>query len=98
MRFRAFISSPQGANPVSTSIEFESEHKAGSKQNLQDARFKMLELHGAEAISWQVTDVQRLSDRAPVGATEQLMLDFRDPVEAPKRAKRVKRGITSSGL
>lgn len=98
MKFRATVVSPRGENPKSSSIEFESDSKAGSKKNLQDARFKMLELHGAEAVSWTVTNVQRLSDSTPTGASEQLMLDFRDPVEPPKRARRVNRGITSSGL
>ena len=49
--YRATIVSPKGATPTSSVIEFESEHRAGSKQNVQDARYKMLELHGAEALS-----------------------------------------------
>lgn len=43
MKYRATIVSPQGASPASSSIEFESEYRAGSKQNIQDARYKMLE-------------------------------------------------------
>ena len=42
MKYRATIVSPQGAAPASSSIEFESEYRAGSKQNIQDARYKML--------------------------------------------------------
>lgn len=98
MRYRATIVSPRGVNPTSSTIEYESEYKAGSKGNIQDARFKMLELHGSEAVSWTVKDVERIADSTPSGAAEQLMLDFREPVEPPKRARRVKRGITSSGL
>ena len=64
MKYRATIVSPQGAAPASSSIEFESEYRAGSKQNIQDA------------------------------IQEQLMLDFREPTEEPKRKRRsVKRGI-----
>lgn len=41
-RYRATIVSPKGAAPKSSVIEFESEHRAGSKLNVQDARYKML--------------------------------------------------------
>lgn len=93
--YRATIVSPKGATPTSSVIEFESEHRAGSKQNVQDARYKMLELHGAEALSWNIKDIEKVTEKERGGATEQLMLDFREPVEPPKRKRRsVKRGIT----
>ena len=38
-RYRATIVSPKGAAPKSSVIEFESEHRAGSKLNVQDARY-----------------------------------------------------------
>ncbi len=95
MKYRATIVSPKGATPKSSVIEFESEHRAGSKKNIQDARYKMLELHGSEAVSWTVKDVERVPEKegndAPV---EQLMLDFREPVTPQKRRARVKRGFT----
>ena len=90
-RYRATIVSPKGAAPKSSVIEFESEHRAGSKQNLQDARYKMLELHGSEALK----DIEKVTENESAGVAEQLMLDFREPVEPPKRKRRtVKRGIT----
>ena len=94
MRYRATIVSPRGVTPKSSVIEFESEHRAGSKQNIQDARYKMLELHGAEAVSWQVKDIERIAEDTQDGAAEQLMLDFREPTQPRKRRKSIKRGIT----
>lgn len=95
-RYRATIVSPKGAAPKSSVIEFESEHRAGSKLNVQDARYKMLELHGSEALAWSVKDIEKVPDREAVDApVEQMMLDFREPVEPPKRKRRtVKRGLT----
>ena len=75
-RYRATIVSPKGAAPKSSVIEFESEHRAGSKLNLQDARYKMLELHGSEALSWSIKDIEKVTETEKGGATEQLMLDF----------------------
>lgn len=100
-RYRATIVSPKGEAPKSSIIEFESDHRAGSKLNVQDARYQMLELYGSEALAWSVKDVEKVPDRevtddAPV---EQMMLDFREPIEPPKRKRRtVKRGISGSGL
>lgn len=94
-KYRAKIVSPLGSAPASSSIEFESEARAGSKQNIQDARYKMLELHGSEAISWTVTDIERVPESGQGEIEEQLMLDFREPTEEPKRKRRsVKRGIS----
>lgn len=54
----------------------------------------MLELHGSEALSWNIKDIEKVTETEKGGATEQLMLDFREPVEPPKRKRRtVKRGI-----
>lgn len=95
-RYRATIVSPKGAAPATSVIEFDSEHRAGSKQNIQDARYKMLELHGAEAVAWTVKDVERVPERevADDAPAEQLMLDFREPTQPRKRRPRVKRGIS----
>ena len=91
-RYKATIVSPKGAAPKSSIIEFESEHRAGSKQNIQDARYKMLELHGSEAVAWTVKDIEKVSDNAQEGPTEQLMLDIREPVQPRKRRPSIKRG------
>lgn len=94
MKYRATIVSPKGASPKSSVIEFESEHRAGSKKNIQDARYKMLELHGSEAVSWTVKDIERVPEDTPDAPVEQLMLDFREPVAPRKRRPNIKRGIT----
>ena len=55
----------------------------------------MLELHGSEALSWNIKDIEKVTENESAGVAEQLMLDFREPVEPPKRKRRtVKRGIT----
>ena len=41
----------------------------------------MLELHGSEALSWNIKDIEKVTETEKGGATEQLMLDFREPVE-----------------
>lgn len=93
MKYRATIVSPKGANPKSSVIEFESKYRAGSKKNIQDARYKMLELHGSEAVSWTVKDVERVTEDTPDAPSEQLMLDFREPEAPRKRRPSIKRGI-----
>jgi len=71
-------------------FEFQSEFKAGSKQNMHDARMKMLEEFGAAAVSWVIDDVQKKNTAStPKGVVDgQLELDFRDPIEPPERKKR----------
>lgn len=94
MKYRATIVSPKGAAPTSSIIEFESEHRAGSKLNIQDARYKMLELYGSKAVSWTVKDIEKASIKEE-GIAEQLMLDFREPVNEQKKTRsRIKRGIS----
>lgn len=93
-RYRATIVSPKGANPTTSVIEYESDSRAGSRQNIQDARYKMLELHGADAIGWSVKDVERISDTKAPQIAEQMQFDFREPTEQKKRRRRsVKRGF-----
>lgn len=91
-RYRATIVSPKGEAPKSSVIEFESEFRAGSKRNIQDARYKMLEIHGAEAVAWTVKDIERVAETADA-PVEQLMLDFREPKQSRRRHS-VKRGIS----
>ena len=40
-------------------FEFESSSRLGSKGNNQDARLKMLELFGNEALSWSIDKIDR---------------------------------------
>lgn len=88
--FRAQYASPRNANPQSGQFTFESKHPLNSKANEQDARYKMLELFGNEAVSWNVTRVERAS-AAEADAPVQLGLDFREPKKTRKR-RTVERG------
>ena len=81
--YRAHYKSPNGANPVNGTFEFESDAKAGSRQNATDARIKMLEAFGNDAVSWTIDTIEL------VGAEEaneyiQPQLDFREPKKVRK--------------
>lgn len=80
----AHYCSPTNSEPVKGFFEFESKYRASSKQNLQDARIKMLEIYGKEAVSWVIDEVKikRKNDKV---CSEQLELDFRKPKPARKR-------------
>ena len=74
-------------------FEFESAARAGSKQNMRDARLAMLELFGNAAVPWIITETE-LKRGAGAVASGQMELDFREPVEEPKRRRRtVERGM-----
>lgn len=76
--------SPRGNNPQSGEFTFESAHPMSSKANVQDARFKMLDVFGKEAVSWQIVNVRRAS----AGADDDYLqptLDFREPEKKRKR-------------
>lgn len=86
----AHYKSPQSANPVSGVFEFTSSHRAGSKQNLHDARMCMLHSYGNVAVAWQIDSVEaKKSD--DVRGDHQMELDFREPTEVHK--KRIQRGF-----
>ena len=72
--------SPAAADVRGTGLfEFESDSRANTKGNLRDARLKMLELYGKDAVSW----------KASVASQDgQLALDFRPPKPERKRAKK----------
>lgn len=65
-------------------FEFESENKAGSKKNATDARIKMLELFGNEAVSWQIDTVERADEADAAVEYIQPQLDFREPKKVRK--------------
>ena len=83
----AHYKSPTGANPVSGVFEFESEHRANSKQNVYDARMKMLSTYGREAVAWQIDSIE-MKKADEIRTDNQMELDFR---EAKKT--RVKRSV-----
>ena len=68
-------------------FEFESNARLGTKDNLHDARLKMLETFGKDAASWNIEKVERKT--AKNGALDgQLELDFRP--EKKRRRRRTK--------
>ena len=65
-------------------FEFDSDARAGTKANLHDARVRMLELYGKDAVGWTIDKVER--KRAKEEKTDgQLELDFRAPKPERKR-------------
>lgn len=66
-------------------FEFESDARANSKENLRDARVRMLELYGKDAVAWAVDRIERAR-----AATEeldgQMEMDFRPQKRKRKRA------------
>ena len=83
--YRAHYVSPHGANPVNGTFEFESDHNAGSKQNATDARLKMLEEFGNEAVSWVIDSIELVSGSDEASEYFQPQLDFREPKKVRKR-------------
>ena len=71
-------------------FEFESDARAGSKGNMRDARLRMLEIYGKQAVSWTIEKVERKAASAAAASASdgQLELDFRAPAPARKRAKK----------
>ena len=68
-------------------FEFESDARMGTKENLRDARLKMLESFGSCAASWSIERIERKT--AKNGAMNgQLELDFRP--EKKRRRRRTK--------
>lgn len=65
-------------------FEFESDARMGSKANLYDARMKMLETFGKDAVSWTIDKVERKTQRKE-DIDGQLELDFRAPKPERKR-------------
>lgn len=83
----AHYSSPAASDHRAKGLfEFDSESKAGSKANVRDARLKMLEMYGKDAVSWEIVKVERKKQSSAV-CDEQLQLDFRAPKVERKRAK-----------
>ena len=88
--YRAHYTSPRSANPVNGTFEFESASNAGSKKNMHDARMKMLELFGKDAVSWQIDNVE-LAGKGEASEFVQMQLDFREP-KKPRVRRTVERG------
>ena len=84
--YLAHYRSPAAADVRGAGVfEFESEARAGTKDNLHDARLRMLELFGKDAASWGIEKVERLTGKNGALAG-QLAFDFR-----PERKRRKRR-------
>lgn len=82
--YRAHYKSPQGAHPVNGTFEFESDNKAGSKLNAKDARIKMLEMFGNEAVAWMIDSIELAGEVEAAAEYVQPQLDFREPKKVRK--------------
>lgn len=80
----AHYTSPITESPAKGYFEFESEHRASSKRNAHDARIKMLELFGKDAVSWVIDEV-KLKKKGDELCGGQIELDFREPKKPRKR-------------
>ena len=86
--YLAHYKSPAAADVRGTGFfEFESEARAGSRDNARDARMHMLELFGKDAVSWEIDKIKRQQSNTDA-LDGQLELDFRP--EKKKRRRRTK--------
>lgn len=88
-KYVAHYSSPINSKPAKGFFEFESAYSASSKLNHHDARVKMLEIYGKDAVSWVIDEVKLKKKKDSVNS-EQLELDFRErkaPRKTPKKKK-----------
>lgn len=94
--FVARYKSPNASQEHVTGVfEFESAARLGSKANAHDARCKMLELYGNDALTWSVEKIEHKAKRPSKSQTDgQMELDFREPSKATRhRRKSTKRGL-----
>ena len=84
--YLAHYQSPAAADVRGSGFfEFESNARAGSRENQRDARLRMLELFGKDSASWTIdkVDLQKAKTEMLGG---QLELDFR-PEKKPRKRK-----------
>ena len=86
--YLAHYRSPAAADVRGSGVfEFDSEARANTKDNLRDARVRMLEIFGKDAASWNIEKVERKSAKSEA-LDGQLTLDFRP--EKKRRRRRTK--------
>ena len=97
--FIAHYRSPDAsADRALGSFEFESGSRLGSKANSHDARVRMLELFGNDALGWTIDKIEHRKMNPDKSVLDgQLEMDFRDAPEIRqrKRKRSVKRGLIS---
>lgn len=84
--YLAHYCSPAAADVRGSGVfEFESEARANSKDNMRDARVRMLELFGKGAASWNIEKIEKKTAKSEA-LDGQLTLDFR-PVKKRRRRR-----------
>ena len=84
--YLAHYCSPAAADVRGAGVfEFESEARVNTKDNLRDARLRMLEIFGKDAASWNIEKVEKKSAKTEA-LDGQLSLDFR-PVKKRRRRR-----------
>ena len=84
--YLAYYQSPTAADVRGSGVfEFESEARANTKDNMRDARVRMLEIFGKDAASWNIERVERKTAKNEA-LDGQLSLDFR-PVKKRRRRR-----------
>ncbi|MCL2826448.1 MAG: hypothetical protein FWD72_03480 [Eggerthellaceae bacterium] len=82
----AHYTSPANSAPAKGFFEFDSSSRASTKPNRHDARIRMLEIYGKDALSWIIDDISLKKNSRGV-CTEQFEIDFREQKPARKRPK-----------
>ena len=84
--YLAHYRSPAAADVRGSGVfEFESEARANTKDNMRDARVRMLEIFGKDAASWNIEKVEKKTSKTET-LDGQLALDFR-PVKKRRRRR-----------
>lgn len=84
--YLAHYRSPAAADVRGSGVfEFESEARANTKDNVRDARVRMLEIFGKDAASWNIEKVEKKTAKTET-LDGQLALDFR-PVKKRRRRR-----------
>ena len=86
--FLAHYKSPDASsNRAKGLFEFDSDARLGSKANAHDARIRMLELFGNDALGWTIEKVEKKTAKK-IEQDGQLELDFRNPVKKRRKKKK----------
>ncbi|NPD31154.1 hypothetical protein HLV37_04660 [Eggerthellaceae bacterium zg-1084] len=86
--YLAHFLSPAASDSRATGyFEFESAARMGSRDNQSDARMRMLELYGKDAVSWQIDRIERKKARTEA-LSGQLELDFRPEKKRKRKPKK----------
>ena len=86
--YLAHYQSPAAADVRGSGFfEFDSEARAGSKENQRDARLRMLELFGKESASWSIDRVERQKTKTEA-LGGQMELDFRPEKKRKRRTRK----------